>query len=207
MNIPQFRDEQEQRTFFELMASLQLEPPPLFMMRVAAHAYLHPAAKLVFVPIMLEFLPEVHTVDAWIFIIALNGIMRDATLAGLVQQGDEWFRLWDAVLARFGQESFWKTGDEWLHQELLLLLYEVVCVSDRFPDQLLVDYDWWKEAIETLETEDFRDEIREGFRTLLQKFGYIKALPTDPPPPLRFPSPLALGGRPAPPPPHTGPPP
>lgn len=184
----QFRCEQERAVFFELMASLQLEPPPLFMMRVAAHSFLSPQAKLVFVPIMLEFLPEVHAVDAWIFILALNGIMRDATLAGVVQQGEDWFRLWDAALARFGQDAFWKTGDEWLHQELLLLLYELVRVSDRVPEQLLVDYDWWKGAIESIETEDFRDEIRDGFRTLLHKHGYLTPGPStapapSPPPP------------------------
>lgn len=161
-------------TFAFLMAAIETDPPGIYMLRIATHEGLQPAAKMKFAAIMLEFFPEVGTFEARLYMTSLVRILQAAGAAGVrVANRAAWMRLWDALFTRVAHADFWKTGeDETIRQELLLLVHLAVQTMDEVPEQLLVDYDVWRDRIASIKDVAFRDAITLVLQDALRRHGY-----------------------------------
>lgn len=161
--------------FQELMLSIQNEPPGVAMLRIASHPGLGPAARIVFAPIMLEFIEEVDLLQGWMFVTALTSIMAGANAFHItLKKKDEWNGSWDKAFRVFARSEYWETGNETMRKQLIILLHCVVKNLDRVPEQVLVDYDLWKQRITELPDVAFRDGVTLMLQDQLRRHGYIQ---------------------------------
>lgn len=163
-------------TFAQLMESIESEPPGIYMLRIAIHPQLRPVAKMTFAAIILERIRDTSTWDFcfWLYVAALVRILKEANAAGVRVVQDIWMGLYDPLFVFFSHDAFWETGNEAMKKDLLTLVHLAIQSLDGVPEQLLVDFDKWKERIASIGDAAFRDAITLLLQDALMRHGYLK---------------------------------